>query len=89
MESSTAERVLRAIYNQQSLDSLAGKELLTGVPKSINPAQLAEQTREKRAAYGLSIRQAAEDTGVSPATFSRIVHGDHLPDYERLLLLAQ
>lgn len=58
------------------------------MPQSINPAQLAERLRDKRAAYSLSIRQAAEAAGMSASTFSRVVNSHHLPDYEHLLLLA-
>ena len=44
--------------------------------------------REKRAAKGLTIQEAAEEVGVSAATFSRVSRG-HLPEFEHLLLLAQ
>lgn len=59
------------------------------MPQSINSAELAARVREKRMAHGLSVRQAAQEAGVSPATFSRVERGDHLPDRENLLLLAQ
>jgi transcriptional regulator with XRE-family HTH domain len=45
--------------------------------------------RDKRAARGLSIRQAAEQAGVSASTFARVMNGKYVPDFERLLLLAQ
>jgi transcriptional regulator with XRE-family HTH domain len=57
--------------------------------KSINPAELAARTREKRAAYGLSIRRAAEQAGVTASAFARAESGKHVPDYDNLLLLAQ
>jgi transcriptional regulator with XRE-family HTH domain len=58
------------------------------MPLSINAAELASRLREKRLARGLSLRQAAQEAGVSPTTFSRVERGDHLPDRENLLQLA-
>jgi transcriptional regulator with XRE-family HTH domain len=37
----------------------------------------------------ISMRQAAHEAGVSPATSSRVLQGDHIRDYGNLLLLAQ
>jgi transcriptional regulator with XRE-family HTH domain len=34
------------------------------------------------------VREAAREAGVSPATFSRVERGDHLPDRENLLHLV-
>jgi transcriptional regulator with XRE-family HTH domain len=58
------------------------------MPLSINATELAARLREKRLARGLSLRQAAQEVGVSPTTFSRVERGDHLPDRENLLQLA-
>jgi transcriptional regulator with XRE-family HTH domain len=58
------------------------------MPLSIHATELAARLREKRLARGLSLRQAAQEVGVSPTTFSRVERGDHLPDRENLLQLA-
>jgi len=58
------------------------------MPLSIDAAEFASRLREKRLAYGLSLRRAAQETGVSATTFSRVERGDHLPDRENLLQLA-
>ena len=42
----------------------------------------------RTAANGLSIRQAAEEAGVSASTFSRVVNSGHVPDYTQMLHLA-
>ncbi len=55
----------------------------------MDSAELAARIREKRLARQLSVRQAASEAGVSPATFSRVERGDHLPDRENLIQLAQ
>ncbi len=58
------------------------------MPLSIDAAEFASRLREKRLARSLSLRQAAQEAGVSATTFSRVERGDHLPDRENLLLLA-
>ncbi len=58
------------------------------MPLSIDAAEFASRLREKRLAKGLSLRQAAQEAGVSATTFSRVERGDHLPDRENLLQLA-
>ena len=58
------------------------------MPLSIDAAEFASRLREKRLARGLSLRQAAQEAGVSATTFSRVERGDHLPDRENLLQLA-
>lgn len=55
----------------------------------LDPKQLALRLRHRRAALKLTVRKAAEDAGVSAATFSRVERGDHLPDRENLLRLAR
>jgi transcriptional regulator with XRE-family HTH domain len=56
---------------------------------TINVADLATRLREQRRSLGLSVRDAARAAGVSHATLSRVLRGDHVPDPEQLLLLAQ
>jgi transcriptional regulator with XRE-family HTH domain len=56
---------------------------------TINTVELATRLRDKRCARGLSIRQAARDAGVSQATLSRVLRGNHVPDRENLVLLAR
>lgn len=54
----------------------------------IDAAELGARIRHRRLAKGLTIRQAAREANVSPATFSRVERGDHLPESENLLKLA-
>jgi transcriptional regulator with XRE-family HTH domain len=68
---------------------MAEGEALLRMRQSIDRAELVERIRRKRDACGLSIRQAAAQAGVSASTFARVVNEKHLPDYERLVLLAQ
>jgi transcriptional regulator with XRE-family HTH domain len=62
---------------------------LPGMRVAINAAEFAARLREKCMKEKLSIRQAATAAGVSPATFSRVLRGDHIPDYGILVVLAQ
>jgi len=55
----------------------------------IDPVELGDRIRAKRLSKGLSIRQAAEETGVSAPTLSRVERGAHLPERENLLKLAR
>lgn len=55
----------------------------------IDAAELAARVRQKRIAHRLSVRQAAQEAGISPATLSRVERGDHVPDRDNLLLLVQ
>lgn len=55
----------------------------------IDPVELGDRIRAKRRSKGLSIRQAAEETGVSAPTLSRVERGTHLPERENLLRLAR
>jgi transcriptional regulator with XRE-family HTH domain len=57
--------------------------------KIIDPVELGDRIRAKRRAKRLSIRQAAEQTGVSAPTLSRVERGAHLPERENLLRLAR
>jgi len=53
-----------------------------------DPQELARQVAVKRRSQNLTLRQVAQQTGVSVPTLSRVERGDHLPDRENLLRLA-
>jgi transcriptional regulator with XRE-family HTH domain len=55
---------------------------------AVDPAQLATRVRAKRDAERLSLRAAAKVLGMSAATLSRVESGDHLPERDHLLRLA-
>jgi transcriptional regulator with XRE-family HTH domain len=54
----------------------------------IDPVELGDRVRAKRRSKKLSIREAAEEMGVSAPTISRVERG-HLPERENLLRLAR
>jgi len=54
----------------------------------IDPVELGDRVRAKRRSKKLSIREAAEEVGVSAPTISRVERG-HLPERENLLRLAR
>ena len=54
----------------------------------IDPVVLGDRVRAKRRSRKLSIREAAEEVGVSAPTISRVERG-HLPERENLLRLAR
>ena len=54
----------------------------------VDAAQLATRVRAKRKADKLSLRAAAKILGMSAATISRVETGDHLPERDHLLRLA-
>src|SRR5258705_12189185 len=54
----------------------------------IDAVDLGDRVRAKRRSKKLSIRQAAEEVGVSAPTISRVERG-HLPERENLLRLAR
>ena len=54
----------------------------------VDAAELARRVRAKRAAQKLSLRAAADLLGMSAATISRVESGEHLPERDHLLLLA-
>ena len=54
----------------------------------IDAAELGARVRHRRLSLRLTVRQAAKEARVSPATFSRVERGDHLPERENLLKLA-
>lgn len=55
----------------------------------MDPAQLATRVRAKREAENLSVRAAARTLGMSAATISRVESGEHLPERDHLLRLAE
>ncbi len=54
----------------------------------IDAAELGARIRHRRLGLRQTVRQAAREAQVSPATFSRVERGDHLPGRENLLRLA-
>jgi transcriptional regulator with XRE-family HTH domain len=54
----------------------------------IDAVELGDRVRAKRRGKKLSIREAAEEVGVSAPTISRVERG-HLPERENLLRLAR
>src|SRR5439155_26132545 len=54
----------------------------------IDPVELGDRVRAKRRSKKLSIREAADEIGVSAPTISRVERG-HLPERENLLRLAR
>jgi transcriptional regulator with XRE-family HTH domain len=54
----------------------------------IDAVELGDRVRAKRRSKKLSIREAAEEVGVSAPTISRVERG-HLPERENLLRLAR
>jgi transcriptional regulator with XRE-family HTH domain len=55
----------------------------------VDPQELGRQVAAKRRSRHLTLRQVAEQTGVSIPTLSRVERGDHLPELENLLRLAR
>jgi transcriptional regulator with XRE-family HTH domain len=56
---------------------------------AVDAAELATRVKAKREAEGLSLRAAAKLLGMSAATISRVESGEHLPERDHLLKLAQ
>lgn len=54
----------------------------------IDPVDLGDRIRARRRSKNLSIREAAQQIGVSAPTISRVERG-HLPERENLLRLAR
>jgi transcriptional regulator with XRE-family HTH domain len=63
-------------------------DLSTPPTSLIDPAELARRVRAKREAKELSLRAAAKSLGMSAATLSRVESGEHLPERDHLLRLA-
>lgn len=55
----------------------------------IDPVKLGDRLRAKRRSEGLSIREVAQEIGVSAPTLSRVERGQHLPERENLLRIAR
>ena len=55
---------------------------------ALDAAELGARLRHRRLAARLTVREAARQAEVSAATFSRVERGDHLPERENLLKLA-
>jgi len=55
----------------------------------IDPVELGDRLRARRHSEGLSIREVAQQIGVSAPTLSRVERGHHLPERENLLRIAR
>jgi transcriptional regulator with XRE-family HTH domain len=53
----------------------------------IDASELAIRLKARRRELGISLRTAAAEIGVSPATMSRVERGDYLPDRDNLFRL--
>src|SRR5437867_11868938 len=54
----------------------------------VNTAELGSAVRRRREQHGLSLRDVAEETGVSASTLSRIENGTGKPDADNIARLA-
>src|SRR5438093_4213698 len=59
-----------------------------GNKTGINTAELGSALRRRREQRGLSLRDVAEETGVSASTLSRIENGTGKPDADNIARLA-
>ncbi len=59
-----------------------------GNKTGINTAELGGAVRRRREEQGLSLRDVAEETGVSASTLSRIENGTGKPDADNIARLA-
>jgi transcriptional regulator with XRE-family HTH domain len=55
----------------------------------VDAVELSRRVRTKREAENLSLRAAARQLEMSPATLSRVESGGHLPQRDHLLRLAR
>lgn len=55
---------------------------------AVNTAELGAAVRRRREEQGLSLRDAADETGVSASTLSRIENGTGKPDADNIARLA-
>jgi transcriptional regulator with XRE-family HTH domain len=60
-----------------------------GGQREVDASDLARRVRSKREAANLSLRAAAKELEMSPATLSRVESGEHLPQRDHLLRLAR
>ena len=54
----------------------------------VNTAELGSAIRRRREQHGLSLRDVADETGVSASTLSRIENGTGKPDADNIARLA-
>lgn len=54
----------------------------------VNTAELGSAIRRRREQHGLSLRDVADETGVSASTLSRIENGTGKPDADHIAALA-
>src|SRR5213594_4709469 len=59
-----------------------------GNKTGINTAELGSAVRRRREQQGMSLRDVAEETGVSASTLSRIENGTGKPDADNIARLA-
>ena len=59
-----------------------------GNKTGVNTAELGSAVRRRREQQGLSLRDVAEETGVSASTLSRIENGTGKPDADNIAHLA-
>jgi len=54
----------------------------------VNTSELGDAVRRRREQQGMSLRDVAEETGVSASTLSRIENGTGKPDADNIARLA-
>jgi len=54
----------------------------------VNTSELGDAVRRRREQHGMSLRDVAEETGVSASTLSRIENGTGKPDADNIARLA-
>src|SRR2546427_9290792 len=64
--------------------------MLSGMVKKsgVNTSELGDAVRRRREQKGMSLRDVAEETGVSASTLSRIENGTGKPDADNIARLA-
>jgi len=64
--------------------------MLSGMAKKsgVNTSELGDAMRRRREQQGMSLRDVAEETGVSASTLSRIENGTGKPDADNIARLA-
>lgn len=67
--------------------AMGGNRSALGV--AVDPVELAKRVKAKREDEGLSLRAAAAQLQMSAATLSRVESGEHLPQRDHLLVLAE
>src|SRR5438046_10681240 len=59
-----------------------------GKKTGVNTEELGDAVRRRRESLGLSLRDVADETGVSASTLSRIENGTGKPDADNIARLA-